>query len=310
MNETQSFIETYKEEADELLIKVEETLLEIEENPNDKEASSLRVASDKLYTLVDLVGELVTVQARLSQLSEKGTIRLSAVHKGAYVVITIEDDGAGLDPEIIRKKAIEKGLISKEVNLTNKEIFELIFMPGFSTAGNITNVSGRGVGMDVVKKTIESLRGAIDVDSTQGKGSTIKLKLPLTLAIINGLLVTIGDVYYVLPLTSVEECVELSQNDIDKMHGSNILNVRGEIIPYVRLRDHFNIEIDKPPFEHIVVTDVHEKRVGFVVDNVIGGHQTVIKSLSPSFKHLKDISGATILGDGTVALILDVNGLI
>ena len=163
--------------------------------------------------------------------------------------------------------------------------------------------------MDVVKKTIESLRGSIEVDSSPGKGSTITLKLPLTLAIINGLLVSIGDVHYVLPLASVEECVELTKENSDRSHGSNILNVRGEIVPYIRLRDHFEIEEQRPDLEHIVIADVHEKRIGFVVDNVIGGHQTVIKPLGPAFKHMKDISGATILGDGTVALILDVNAL-
>lgn len=242
--------------------------------------------------------------------SQTGTIRLAAAHKGANVVINIEDDGAGLDPEAIRAKAIEKGLISKDAELTEKEILSQIFAPGFSTSERITNVSGRGVGMDVVKKTIESLRGMVDVSSTKGKGTCITLKLPLTLAIINGLLVTIDNSYYVLPLATVEECTELTQDDVDNAHGANIMNVRGEIVPYVRLRDHFEITENKPNLEHIVIADVHDKRIGFVVDHVVGGHQTVIKSLGPAFKGVKDVSGATILGDGTVALILDVNALV
>jgi len=240
----------------------------------------------------------------------KGTIRLKAEYKGAYVIITIDDDGSGLNVEAIKAKAVEKGLISKDADMPDKEAFNLIFAPGFSTAKTVSSVSGRGVGMDVVKKTIDSLRGSIEIDSIGGKGSTITLKLPLTLAIINGLLVKIGDGYYVIPLASVEECVELSRETVDSYRGSNILNLRGEIVPYIRLRDSFGITDDRPPLEHIVITDVHEKRIGFVVDNVIGGHQTVIKSLGPAFKHMRNLSGASILGDGTVALILDVNTLV
>jgi two-component system, chemotaxis family, sensor kinase CheA len=240
---------------------------------------------------------------------ESGTIGLSAAHKGASVVITIKDDGAGLNVAAIREKAIEKGIIQRESALSDKEIHELIFAPGFSTATTITNVSGRGVGMDVVKKTIESLRGSIELDSSPGKGSTITLNLPLTLAIINGLLVSIAGAYYILPLATVEECVELTQESSDQSHGSNLLNVRGDIVPYVRLRDYLNIEGKKPYLEHIVITDVHGKRIGFVVDRVIGGRQTVIKALGPAFKYMREISGATILGDGKIALILDVNEL-
>jgi len=194
--------------------------------------------------------------------------------------------------------------------MTKKEAFQLIFMPGFSTAKAVTDVSGRGVGMDVVKRNLEALRGSIEIDSQKGVGTTITLKLPLTLAIIDGLMVMIGQDYYIIPLSSVEECVELDQKEADKIKGRNILNVRGEAIPYIRLREQFGINGGKPSLEQVVITEVNEKRVGFVVDTVIGGHQTVIKSLGPAFKHVKDISGATILGDGTVALILDVNRLI
>jgi two-component system, chemotaxis family, sensor kinase CheA len=241
--------------------------------------------------------------------SESGTISLSAAHKGASVVITIKDDGAGMNVSAIKEKAIEKGIIQRDSTLSDKEIHELIFAPGFSTATAITNVSGRGVGMDVVKKTIESLRGSIELDSTPDKGSTITLNLPLTLAIINGLLVSIADAYYILPLATVEECVELTQESSNQSHGSNLLNVRGEIVPFVRLRDYLNIEGKRSYLEHIVIADVHGKRIGFVVDMVIGGRQTVIKALGPAFKYMRVVSGATILGDGKIALILDVNEL-
>lgn len=242
--------------------------------------------------------------------SERGTILLSAQHRGTSVMIKISDDGSGLRPEIIRKKAEDKGLVTKEQELTEKEIFSLIFAPGFSTAEEITSVSGRGVGMDVVKKTIESLRGSIEIDSVPDEGTTITLILPLTLAIIHGLLVTIGNDFFVLPLMTVEECEEMKRNDSEKSKGRNILNVRGEIVPYIRLRDHFRIDCNQKEIEHVVIADVNGRRIGFVVDNVIGGHQTVIKSLGPIFANVRDISGATILGDGTVALILDTNVLL
>jgi len=225
-------------------------------------------------------------------------------------MITIQDDGAGLNVENILKKAREKGLVSENDDLSEKEIFKLIFAPGFSTAQTVTSVSGRGVGMDVVKRTIDMLRGTIEVDSQPGKGTIITLKLPLTLAIINGLLVTIGQDFFVLPLMSVQECVEMDPKEKEKAKGRNILNVRGEIVPYIRLRDHFGINDIASDLEHMVIADVHSKRIGFVVDNVIGGHQTVIKTLGPIFRNINDISGATILGDGTVALILDTNVLL
>ena len=245
-----------------------------------------------------------------NQKPEAGTISLKAAHLGTKVLITIQDDGAGLDVDKIRNKALSKGLISENDDLTDQEIFKLIFSPGFSTAQNITSVSGRGVGMDVVKKTIDTLRGTIDVDSRPGIGTTIALKLPLTLAIINGLLVTIDKDYFVLPLMSVEECVEMDKMEKEKAKGRNILNVRGDVVPYIRLRDHFGLNGTPADTEHIVIADVNSKRIGFVVDRVIGGHQTVIKSLGSIFRNVRDISGATILGDGTVALILDTSVLL
>lgn len=241
---------------------------------------------------------------------ETGKIHLSAKHSGANVLIKIADDGKGLDPEVLRKKAEDKGIISADAVLTEKETLNLIFAPGFSTATEVTDVSGRGVGMDVVKKSIESLRGSIEMDSTLGKGTTITLKLPLTLAIIDGLLVTIGNGYFVLPLLSVEECVELPRDKSSKDNGRHILNVRGEIVPYILLRDEYNINEERPDVEQVVIMETNGKRIGFVVDNVIGGHQTVIKNIGTAFKAASDISGATILGDGTVALIIDVNKIL
>ncbi|MBF0179002.1 MAG: chemotaxis protein CheA [Magnetococcales bacterium] len=239
-----------------------------------------------------------------------GKITLAAIHSGASVLIRVEDDGAGLDAKKLRAKGIEKGLISPDDEMSEKEAFQLIFAAGFSTAAKITNVSGRGVGMDVVRRSIEGLRGSIDVNSTLGKGTTITLKLPLTLAIIEGLLVKVEGENYVLPLAAVEECVELSREDVHKAHGRHVINVRGEIIPYIRIRDRFEIEGTAPQIEQIVISEVDEKRIGFVVDNVIGQHQTVIKTLGKNFQHSEEFSGATILGNGDVALILDLNKMV
>ena len=239
-----------------------------------------------------------------------GTVYLGAEHSGDSVLITIRDNGAGLDRDAIRAKAIEKGLISATAELSDKEIYAQIFAPGFSTAAKVTSVSGRGVGMDVVKRGIEGLRGSISVDSVRGTGTTITLKIPLTLAIIDSLLVKIGKDHFVLPLASVEECVELTREDIKNSHGRNLANVRGAIIPYIPLRQHFRITDERPDIEQIVIADLHGTKVGFVVDNVVGEHQTVIKSLGKMYRDVKGVSGATILGDGTVALILDMGVLL
>ncbi len=238
-----------------------------------------------------------------------GTVHLGAEHSGDSVLITIRDDGAGLDKERIREKAIERGLISSSAELTDKEIYNMIFAPGFSTADKVTSVSGRGVGMDVVKKGIEALRGSIDIASTRGVGSTITLRIPLTLAIIESLLVRIDNNYFVLPLSHVEECVELTRDDIKNAHGRNLANVRGNIIPYIPLREQFGISSNRPVIEQIVITGINGSKVGFVVDSVIGEHQTVIKTLGRMYRDVKGVSGATILGDGTVALILDMGVL-
>jgi len=240
----------------------------------------------------------------------QGTVHLSAVHSGAHVLIRITDDGAGLDKEAIRAKAVEKGLIAPDVELAEKEVFDLILAPGFSTAAKLSSVSGRGVGMDVVKRSIDALRGSIEIGSSRSSGTTITLKLPLTLAIVDGLLVQVGEGYFVVPLSVVEECVELTREDISKAHGRRMSYVRGEIVPYIRLRDRFMVNGGRPAIEQIVITEAAGGRFGFVVDTVIGEHQTVIKSLGRMYRNVEGISGATILGDGTVALILDVPKLV
>ena len=236
----------------------------------------------------------------------QGMVHLSAKHSGAYVLVEITDDGAGLNRERIKAKAVERGIISQDQDISDKDLWGLIFAAGFSTAKNVTNVSGRGVGMDVVKKTIDSLRGSIEVQSEEGVGTTISLKLPLTLAIIEGLLVEIGTHHFVLPLSTVEECIELTRDDVKKTHGRHMANVRGSLIPYMRLREEFGIGGTTPDLEQIVITEIDHTRVGFVVDHVIGQHQTVIKTLGRAYRNVEGISGATILGDGSVALIVDV----
>ncbi len=240
----------------------------------------------------------------------QGTVHLSAMHSGANVLIRITDDGAGLDRDVIRSKAVEKGLTAAETELSEKELFSLIFAPGFSTARQVTSVSGRGVGMDVVKRSIEALRGSIDVSSQKGTGTTITLRLPLTLAIIDGLLVKVGEGHYVFPLSVVEECVELTREDVARAHGRHIIHVRGGIVPYIRLRDRFAVTGNAPEVEQIVITESPGGNVGFVVDSVIGEHQTVIKTMGRIYRNVDVISGATILGDGRVALIMDVPKLV
>lgn len=240
----------------------------------------------------------------------QGTVHLTAEHSGDSVIIKIRDDGKGLDGDAIRAKAIEKKLIYDSTEMSERELYSLIFAPGFSTAEKITGVSGRGVGMDVVKQSIEALRGTIDIMSKKGEGTTITIKLPLTLAIIESLMVKIGGENFVMPLSLVEECVELTKSDIDKTHGRHLAKVRGALIPYVPLRERFMLRDTGSDIQHVVVTEVAGERIGLLVDSVIGEHQTVIKSLGKMYRDVQGVSGATILGDGTVALILDVPQLV
>lgn len=242
--------------------------------------------------------------------SSRGMVRLSAVHTGSNVVVSIRDDGSGLDPARIRAKAIERQVISADASLSEKEIFNLIFLPGFSTARQVTSVSGRGVGMDVVKRQIDALRGSVNIDSELGRGTTISLTLPLTLAIIDGLLVEIERSQYIIPMSAVSENVELQRQERWKNNGRNTISVRGDLIPYIHLREAFAIAGPAPDVEKIVIVRHGDQRVGLVVDRVLGSHQTVIQSLGRFYKQIAIVSGATIMGDGRVALILDLSGLI
>ena len=237
-------------------------------------------------------------------------IHLSARHSGASVLIAVSDDGGGIDAEAVRQRAIEKGLVSPDAQLSEAEAFALIFQPGFSTAKQVTDVSGRGVGMDVVRQRVESLRGSIDVASQPRSGTSITLRLPLTLAIIDGLLVAVGEACFVLPLATTLECIELSGEDIADANGKHVVHVRGQIVPYIRLREHFGIYGERPEIEQIMVVETGEGHCGFVVDRVLGDCQTVIKSLGRVYRHVQAVSGATILGDGRVALILDPERLV
>ena len=239
-----------------------------------------------------------------------GTIRLSAVHEGAEVAISIVDDGAGLDTARIRAKAEEAGLIAPGVNLTDSKLHQYIFSPGFSTAREVSAISGRGVGMDVVNRTMDELRGRIDVASTPGQGSQVTLRLPLTLAIIVGMMVRVGTNCYAIPLSAVEECVELPAEAATDGNGRSFLNVRDALVPFLRLRALFGTEAPPDLHQKVVIVSTGEQRVGLVVDQILGNTQTVIKSLSQLHAGIDEFSGATIMADGSVALILDAAHLV
>ncbi|TCR67560.1 two-component system chemotaxis sensor kinase CheA [Bosea sp. BK604] len=239
-----------------------------------------------------------------------GRIELAARYVGAQVLVTVTDDGAGLDAARIRAKAEEQGLLQPGAAMSDQDIYQFLFHPGFSTAKTISTLSGRGVGMDVVKRTIESLRGSIELSTRPGQGTTVTLRLPLTLAIIEGLLTRVGDGRYIIPLSAVEECVELTAADDARARGRNFLSVRGDLVPFLRLRDLFDAQGEPDQHQKIIITSKGDTRVGLVVDQIIGSHQTVIKSLSKLHADVTMFSGATILGDGSAALILDVAQLV
>jgi two-component system chemotaxis sensor kinase CheA len=239
-----------------------------------------------------------------------GTVSLAARHLGHEVLITVADDGAGLDKGRIRSRAEAAGLLAAGAGIDDAELFRFVLQPGFSTAREVTNLSGRGVGLDVVRRAIEGLRGSIDLASRAGEGCEMTLRLPLTLAIIDGLLVRVGSGRYVIPLSAVEECVELGAADDTRSRGHTWLNIRGRLVPFLRLREVFRTGTEREPFQKVVIVSAGEQRVGLVVDQVIGEHQTVIKSLSKLHAGLATFSGATILGDGAVALILEVAHLV
>lgn len=240
----------------------------------------------------------------------KGKVILSAHQTGGEVIITIKDDGRGINRDRVRAKAETSGLIQPGQTLSDPELLQLIFQPGFSTAQAVTNLSGRGVGMDVVKKTVEALRGAIDITSKPGDGSEVSLRIPLTLAIIDGLLVRVGGGCYVIPLSAVEECLELSLEDDLRSRGRSFISLRDSLVPFLRLRELFRTGTQPDQHQKVVVISTGSERVGLVVDQIIGDHQTVIKSMSKLHHDVATFSGATILGDGSVALILDVTHLV
>ncbi|MFN5410751.1 chemotaxis protein CheA, partial [Bradyrhizobium sp.] len=241
--------------------------------------------------------------------TEKGRIELHAVHSGAQVLVTVRDNGAGLNTARIRAKAEEQGLIAPGAELPDADIHQFMFHPGFSTAQTISALSGRGVGMDVVKRTIETMRGSIDLSTRPGEGTTVTLRLPLTLAIIEGLLIRVGEARYIIPLSAVEECVELTAED-QRARGRHFLNIRGDLVPYLMLRDILQSTVSPDTYQKTIIVSTGETRVGLVADQIIGNHQTVIKSLSKLHSDVTIFSGATILGDGTAALILDVAQLV
>jgi two-component system, chemotaxis family, sensor kinase CheA len=238
------------------------------------------------------------------------TIHLSARHSGASVLIAVSDDGAGIDTGAVLSRAIERGLTTADAQPNEAEIFSFLFQPGFSTAKRVTDLSGRGVGMDVVRQKVDSLRGSIDVTSRRGEGTTVTLRLPLTLAIIDGLLVKVDDQFFVLPLGSTLECIELTREEIERAHGKHVANVRGEIVPYIPLRQYFNVKTPPPERAQIMVVECEEGRCGLLVDQVLGDCQTVIRNLGRLYRHVQVVSGATILGNGAVALILDPQRLV
>ena len=240
----------------------------------------------------------------------KGQVILSAHQTGGEVIITIKDDGRGINRERVRAKAESSGIIQPGAALTDQELLLLIFQPGFSTAAQVTNLSGRGVGMDVVKKTVEALRGTIDITSKPGEGSVVALRIPLTLAIIDGLLVRVGKGNYVIPLSAVEECLEISIEEDLRSRGRSFISLRDSLVPFLRLRELFRTGTQPDQHQKVVVISTGTERVGLVVDQIIGDHQTVIKSMSKLHHDVVTFSGATILGDGNVALILDVAHLV
>ncbi len=245
---------------------------------------------------------------------ETGTITLEAYHRGGNIVIEVKDDGKGLDKEKLRTKAIEKGLIEEDTILTDKQIYELIFMPGFSTAEQLSDISGRGVGMDVVRRNIQSLGGNIEILSELGKGSTISIHLPLTLAILDGQSISVGDERFIIPLAAIIESINIDELMINRVAGrGETFRLRDEYLPIVRMHEIFDVKTalaTKLTDGLVVVVDGQGMRCGLFIDDLLGQQQVVIKSLEANYRKVEGVSGATILGDGSVALILDIPSLV
>jgi len=239
----------------------------------------------------------------------KGTIRLEARQEGDQIIISVADDGAGIDPARIAKKAMEKGLVTADRlrTMTTREILDFVFLPGFSTAEKISDLSGRGVGMDVVRSNLTKLNGTIELESKLGAGTTVFLRLPLTLAILPVLLVEVGNEIYALPLRSVVETARIRATELHRFEGSELLHLRGETVPLLRLRQIFKVQYraDEKGSDKVVILGIGEKRIALLVDNLIGQESTVIKPLGSYLHHCSGIAGATISGDGRVRLVLD-----
>jgi two-component system, chemotaxis family, sensor kinase CheA len=238
------------------------------------------------------------------------TVELSAEHSGTEVLVRIRDDGRGMNPERLRAKALSLGLIAADTPMTDAQLYGLIFEPGFSTAAKVTELSGRGVGMDVVRRTVDGLRGTIEIASKLGEGTTVTLRMPLTLAIIEGLLVEVEGERYTLPMTAVQEIVALPPEKFSAERSSDFLDVRGQFVPFLRLRNALECVGTPPEEQNVVIVASGEARVGIVVDRIIGTNQVVIKQMSKLHSGVRAVSGATILADGTVALILDIGHLV
>lgn len=285
--------------------------LEIEGAETELDRSMVEKLNDPLMHIVrnamDHGIESVAVRQTRNK-SGGGTIKLTARHDAGNIVIGIHDDGGGLDVEKIRKKAIANGILEEGIHLSRQELFQLIFHPGLSTAEQVTNLSGRGVGMDVVKRNIEELQGGIEIESEVGVGTSFSIRLPLTLAIIDGFHVTAGLIDFIVPQNTILECVDL--NSLNHVQGQNCVNLRGEQVPYIRLREIFALQPKDHSREKIVVVQFGEKRAGIVVDELHGEIQTVVKPMGPIFQALKGIGGSSLLGTGAVALILDIQQLI
>jgi two-component system chemotaxis sensor kinase CheA len=244
---------------------------------------------------------------------EKGTIMLNAYHQGGSIVIEIKDDGGGINRQAVFNKALEKGIVDENSTLTDNQVFDLLFEPGFSTAKEVSDISGRGVGMDVVKKNIQALGGRIQVDSEQGKGSTFRVNLPLTLAILDGQLVKVGTETYIIPLITIVESLQPQKELINRVSGDMILyRLREDNVPVLKVYELFNIPCEFEDIENslLVVVEADGQKVGLMVDDLLAQQQVVIKSLNDNYQQVEGISGATILGDGSVAMILDIPGII
>jgi two-component system chemotaxis sensor kinase CheA len=240
---------------------------------------------------------------------ETGTITLKAYPSGAHVVIEISDDGSGINIEKVRKTALNKGYISTNDEFNTDDMLKLILSPGFSTAENVSEVSGRGVGMDVVFQKINEIRGELDISTEMGIGTTITIKLPLTISIIDSLLVMIGETYYLIPLSVVERCAEVTTPTITNSP-TKYLNLEGQYIPFIDLHEEFDIDEDRLDYQRLILVNHKNIQVALVVDQIMGNHQAVLKSLGQAYRKQEIISGASILGNGEVALVLDTNKLV